>query len=230
MVPHVILHNVMSVDGRIDWITPDIGQFYEIASRWKEDATLAGCDTLLEAYPAEKITAEDDAAAEPPKGDPGDTRSLLVVPDSRGRLRTWHLLRREPYWRNVIALCSLATPKTYLDDLRRQQVDSIVLGEERVDLRAALEELNARYGVEVVRVDSGGTLNGVLLRAGLVDEVSVLVHPGLVGGMTPRSIYRAPDLTSPDGVVPLRLVDVEKREDDAVWLRYEVVKPRPKTS
>ena len=32
-----------------------------------------------------------------------------------------------------------------------------------------------------MRVDSGGALNGALLRAGLVDEISLLVHPVLVG-------------------------------------------------
>jgi len=52
-------------------------------------------------------------------------------------------------------LCSRATPQTYLDYLRQKQVEFIVAGDERVDLRAALEELNVRYGVKVIRVDSG---------------------------------------------------------------------------
>jgi 2,5-diamino-6-(ribosylamino)-4(3H)-pyrimidinone 5'-phosphate reductase len=87
-----------------------------------------------------------------------------------------------------------------------------------------LEELNTRYGVKVVRVDSGGILNGVLLRAGLVDEVSVIVDPCLVGGTTPRSMFVAPDLTSAEGVLASRLIHVEPVRGDAVWLRYEVVK------
>jgi 2,5-diamino-6-(ribosylamino)-4(3H)-pyrimidinone 5'-phosphate reductase len=32
-----------------------------------------------------------------------------------------------------------------------------------------------------VRTDAGGTLNGVLVRAGLVDELSVVVAPQLAG-------------------------------------------------
>jgi hypothetical protein len=35
--------------------------------------------------------------------------------------------------------------------------------------------------VQAVRVDAGGTLNGLLLRAGLVDEVSLIVAPYLAG-------------------------------------------------
>jgi 2,5-diamino-6-(ribosylamino)-4(3H)-pyrimidinone 5'-phosphate reductase len=107
--------------------------------------------------------------------------------------------------------------------LRARRVDYVVAGEERVDLGAALEALHARYGVRLVRVDSGGILNGALLRAGLVDEVSVLIHPSLVGGTTARSLYIAPDLDSGEGVIPLRLAHVEKMEGDVVWLRYEVI-------
>jgi 2,5-diamino-6-(ribosylamino)-4(3H)-pyrimidinone 5'-phosphate reductase len=76
----------------------------------------------------------------------------------------------------------------------------------------------------VVRVDSGGILNGALLRAGLVDELSLLINPGLVGGTTPRSAFVAPDLTSAGGVINLRLTHMEKVRGDVVWLRYEVVK------
>ena len=46
-------------------------------------------------------------------------------------------------------------------------------GTDRVDPTAALHELAGRYGVRAVRVDAGGTLNGHLLRAGLVEPHAV---------------------------------------------------------
>jgi 2,5-diamino-6-(ribosylamino)-4(3H)-pyrimidinone 5'-phosphate reductase len=98
-----------------------------------------------------------------------------------------------------------------------------MVGDDRVDLRAALECLADRHGVKTVRVDSGGTLNGVLLRNGLVDEVSVLVSPYLVGGVTPKSLFRAPDLTEVAGVIGLRLTGVEEARDGVVWLKYVVL-------
>jgi 2,5-diamino-6-(ribosylamino)-4(3H)-pyrimidinone 5'-phosphate reductase len=222
MLPRVILHNAVSLDGRIDWFIPDIGLFYELASRWNEDATLAGSDTVLD--PEAEVPEEDEQAFELPTRDPDDSRPLLVIPDSRGRVRTWHYWRKQPYWRDVIALCSHATPKSFLDHLRERHIATIVAGDDHVDLRAALQELNSRYGVKIVRVDSGGTLNGVLLRAGLVDEVSLLIHPSLVGGATPRSFLRAPDLSSSEGVVELRLTHFEKLNGDVVWLGYEVAR------
>ncbi|HWQ19726.1 MAG TPA: RibD family protein [Methanotrichaceae archaeon] len=223
MLPRVILHNALSVDGRYDWLKPDLAQFYGQASRWKEDATLAGSDTMIAALgdmPADDL----DVPAPQIEIDPEDKRALLIVPDSRGRIRCWNQVRKWPYWRDVVVLCSGSTPEDYLDYLQKVHVDHIIAGHGQVDLKAALEEINARYGIEMVRVDSGGALNGVLLRSGLVDEVSVMIEPCLVGGMTPCSIFRAPDLTSDEGSIPLRLIQMEKLKGEAVWLYYEVVK------
>ncbi|MGB3906034.1 MAG: RibD family protein, partial [Anaerolineae bacterium] len=224
MLPRVILHNMVSVDGRMDWFTPDIGLYYEIDARFQEDAMLSGSNTILAAPMEEEKPEEADQISEPPEVDADAARRLLAVVDSRGRVQNWRFLRRQPYWRDVVALCSSSTPQSYLKYLERQHVDSIITGDERVDLRVALEELNVRYGVQTVRVDSGGILNGLLLRAGLVDEVSVLLNPSLVGGTSPRSIFTAPDLASSERVIGLKLMHFERSESDVVWLRYEVVK------
>jgi 2,5-diamino-6-(ribosylamino)-4(3H)-pyrimidinone 5'-phosphate reductase len=50
-----------------------------------------------------------------------------------------------------------------------------------VDLRRALKLLESEFGAATVRVESGGELVGALLRATLVDEVSLVVHPIIVG-------------------------------------------------
>jgi 2,5-diamino-6-(ribosylamino)-4(3H)-pyrimidinone 5'-phosphate reductase len=224
MLPRVVMHNEFSVDGRMDWITPDLGQYYELASRWEANAILTSSNTVLAGYAQEEVPEEDETAFEPPQKDPDDPRPILVMVDSQGRIRFWHQLRKEPYWRDPVALCSRATPTRYLDYLEKRHIDYMVVGPDRVDMRAALEELNASYGVELVRVDAGGTLNGVLLRAGLVDEVSVLINPSLVGGWTPGSIFTAADLTSSEGVIKLKLTHVEQVKGDVVWLSYEVVR------
>jgi 2,5-diamino-6-(ribosylamino)-4(3H)-pyrimidinone 5'-phosphate reductase len=222
MLPRVILHNSVSVDGRVDGFVPDIGLHYEMASLWKADIHLAGSNTILSQ--GGEISTEDEETFQPGERDPDDPRSLLVIPDSRGRVRIWHTLRRSGYWRDVMALCSRATPKTYLDYLKERHIDHIIAGDDHVDMRSALEELSARYGAKTVLLDSGGTLNGILLRAGLVDEVSLLIHPCLVGGTTPGSFFRAPGMTVPEGEVKLKLARVEKVKEDIVWLRYEVVR------
>ena len=47
---------------------------------------------------------------------------LLVVPDSRGRIRNWLFWRYQPYWRDVVVLCSRATPGTYLEYLQEHSI------------------------------------------------------------------------------------------------------------
>ncbi len=224
MLPRVVLYNGVSLDGRMDWYTGDVGLYYQLAAHWDADATLSGSETMLAAAAAEGVTEDDLDPAEPSGSSPEDSRPLLVIVDSRGRFRHWRWMLKQAYWRGGVALCSRATPQSYLDYLGKSHVDHILAGEDQVDLRAVLEELAARYGVEVVRVDSGGALNGALLRAGLVDEVSVLINPCLVGGTSPRSIFVAPDLISGEGVIPLKLTHVESVADDSLWLRYKLVK------
>ena len=228
MLPRVVLHNAVSLDGRIEGFPLDLEQYYELASTWKEDATLAGSQTFLKA--ADEAPPEDESAFLSPEADPEDRRPLLVIPDSRGHIRSWHYLRSLPYWRGFVALCSRSTPREYLQYLEERHIDCIITGDDHVDLQASLEQLASRYGIKVVRVDAGGTLNGLLLRQGLVDEVSLLVYPSLVGGERQSSIFRAPDLAAAsapawqgsDGVISLYLIDAQRLKGDVMWLRYKV--------
>jgi 2,5-diamino-6-(ribosylamino)-4(3H)-pyrimidinone 5'-phosphate reductase len=89
-------------------------------------------------------------------------------------------------------------------------------------MRAALEVLNEKFGVKVLRVDSGGTLNSVLLHAGLVSEVSVLVHPFIAGGKADPSLSDPLKAGIADLQVPLRLQSTEVVGHGIVWARYLV--------
>lgn len=222
MKPYIILFNAVSLDGRFDNLDVDLGQFYGLAGTWGEDASLAGCDTLLQVYDMDNVTPETEEDFVPPQVEAEDTRPWLVVPDSRGRLRTWHMLRKEPYWKDIVVLCSKSTPADHLKYLEERHIQTIVTGDDHVDYRSALEELNRRFGIKKVRVDSGGTLNGILLREGLVDEVSLLVHPALIGGLSPRSFFRAPDLDSKEGIISLKLSQLEKIGENLIWIKYLV--------
>lgn len=58
------------------------------------DAILSGSGTILA---MEEPIPEEIPEEVEPKVDPGDERPLFVVPDSKGRIRIWHWLRRQPY-------------------------------------------------------------------------------------------------------------------------------------
>ena len=222
MLPYVILHMGISVDGRIDWGGGADNPYYELVEQFTADTDISGSNTILKAqFPDEPQSAlgkvYDDWVKKP-------ARPLHVIVDSQGRIKNWEIIKKQPWWRGYVSLCSEATPESHLEYLNELGIRCIISGKQKVDLRAALEVLNTQFGTRRVRVDSGGTLNGVFLRAGLVDEVSVIVSPSLVGGITPKTMFVAPDLETEDGVIPLILVHVEKIRERYVWLRYKVQK------
>jgi 2,5-diamino-6-(ribosylamino)-4(3H)-pyrimidinone 5'-phosphate reductase len=220
MLPKVLVHVSVSADGRIDGGMHDLATYYALAGSWKEDATLAGSDTI--AYWDDKVSLEDESAFVEPEFDPKDDRAILAVIDSKGKVRSWHAARASGYWSRFVALCTSSTPKEYLEYLKKRHIDIMIAGKDRVDLKKALEALNRRYGVRRVRVESGGVLNGLLLRAGLVDEVSMVINPELVGGKSPKYFFMAEDLKGPEGALKLRLVGVKELKKGTVHLRYKL--------
>lgn len=203
MRPHVVVHVAVSADGSTSGFEPDVGRFYELAQSWQEDVTLAGADTIL---------AQEAALAAAPRPGPAADGPLLAVVDGRSRVRAWDALRDCGHWSGVVALRSVGTAH---DDAA---VPEITAGGERVDLRAALDALAEREGADVVRVDSGGGLNGALLRAGLVDEISLLVHPCLAGeGGRPWTG------SEPVPAMSLERLAADRLDGGLDWLRWRVV-------
>jgi 2,5-diamino-6-(ribosylamino)-4(3H)-pyrimidinone 5'-phosphate reductase len=224
MLPRVILHTATSLDGRITNFPADLDLFYSLAAKWNPDAILFGSETVLAAVrenPALEVPPEHTEIFTPPKGTP-DPRPLLVVADSRGRVRCWDAIRKWPYMRDLLVLCSSATPQEYLDYLADRKIGSVIAGADRIDMRAALTELNRLYGVKTVRVDSGGTLNSVLLQAGVVEEVSVLIHPFLAGGPPGPTMFDPAKAGFPDIQVPLMHKAMDVLGNGIIWARYSV--------
>jgi len=214
MKPRVTSHVGVSVDGRLDWLSEQMWLYYDLAAKLGADAMMSGSGTILAAYPDSDDTPIESTSM--------DSDLELIVVDSRGRIRNWRRIQSEPWWGNCIVICSETTPAAYIEYVRDVGVSQIIAGEDRVDLAAALEQLRVRFGIEHLRIDSGGILNGELLRAGLVDEVSVLIEPRLVGGTSPKSFFTAPDLGSRQETIPLELLHVEQMAEGFVWLRYAV--------
>jgi hypothetical protein len=149
----------------------------------------------------------------------------FTVVDSRGRVRWKHKGSHE--WQ-LLALVSMATPAPYLAFLRRDRIPYLVVGDNHVDLVEALHRMSARLGVTCVVSQAGGGLNGVLLRAGLVDELHMLIAPRLIGGFGTPTAFDGPQLGLDESPTPLRLMSVRSETDGMVWLRYEVVGSRYK--
>lgn len=216
MKPKVVMHTQISLDGRIRGFE-DTGIYYRLSYRFNSDMILFGAKTVAAA--AEKFPPEKEEDFFKPADDPNDTRPLAIVPDSRGSLRNLHLFRNMPYLRDVIVLVSQATPQAYLDYLKERNYDFITAGDDHVDYRKAFEILSDRYNCKTIRTDTGGTLTNVLLRQGLIDEISLVISPVLVGTAVPNLF----ESLSLQDKIRLELISHEAVDRDYVSLIYRVL-------
>lgn len=184
--PEVIMHNSVSLDGRVTGFGVDMGLHYGIVGSYGADAYCAGSNTAKTGIFMSSSEAPPETPEDLRRPERGAGLSWWVVPDTRGVLKgLLHVLRRFEYCRDVIVLVSEATGADYVEYLDERGYDHLLCGRDRVDFGRAFALLAERYGVKRVLVDSGPTLGGVLLRAGLVDELSLLVHPAFAGAGAP---------------------------------------------
>jgi 2,5-diamino-6-(ribosylamino)-4(3H)-pyrimidinone 5'-phosphate reductase len=228
--PRVICHMMSSVDGRIvpgDWpISAEARRHYELVhATYDADGWICGRVTMepfaksvrSDAEVAREHVRESRASREDFIAE-GSHDSFAFAIDASGRL-AWE--SSDIDGDHVVAILSERVSEEYLDFLRERGVSYILAGAREIDLPAALDRIGERFGVRTLMLEGGGRINGGMLRAGLIDEVSVLVAPVVDARIGTPALF---DLDVSDEVAPQRLVleQVEQRADDVLWLRYRV--------
>ena len=225
--PRVICHMMASVDGRIvvdGWpMSPEGRREYErVHASYEPNGWICGRVTMEPfaggVRPEAEVAREHAGGA--PREDfraPGEHDSFAFAIDPSGRL-AWE--SSDIDGDHVVAILSERVSDEYLAFLRERGVSYLLAGARDVDLALALEKVGARFGVRTLMLEGGGRINGGMLRAGLIDEVSVLVAPVADGRIGTPALF---DVDG-DGVAPCRLAleGVERRADDVLWLRYRV--------
>jgi riboflavin biosynthesis pyrimidine reductase len=112
----------------------------------------------------------------------------------------------------------------YLAGLRKDAVSYIFAGERDLDLGLALEILNRELGIKRLLVEGGGGANGSFLRAGLIDEISLVICPAVDGAKGAPSVFDSSDQDAgaPAPVRSMTLESSQVLEGGAVWLRYRL--------
>ena len=220
--PYMICHMMMSVDGRIDCgMTVKIAgadEYYETLNALEVPTTLSGRVTAqLEMAENGVFTAKNPAETMGKEGfsKKREAGGYEVVVDTKGTL-LWQDDRESD--KPLIIITAEGVAKEYLAYLDSLGISWIACGEKRIDLQRAAEILSAEFGVERMAIVGGGTINAAFLNAGLLDEISILLGPGIDGrkGMT-ATFDGLPMDTEP---VNLKLTHVQGYENGAVWLRY----------
>jgi riboflavin biosynthesis pyrimidine reductase len=226
--PYVICHMVASIDGRTlisRWRPTDAtnrAQFAELHERLAVDAWLVGRATgaayakagpypalASETYPRKPWFARRDAVA------------YGVVLDAQGKI-AWG--RGDIGGDPIVVVLSEQVSDSHLAGLRRDGVSYLFAGKDQLDLALALEALNRELGIKRLEVNGGGITNGSFLRAGLIDEISLAIYPGVDGAKGAPSVFDSTD-DNPDAPAPIAALALESSEvlpGGAIWLRYRL--------
>src|SRR5271157_2482531 len=146
-------------------------------------------------------------------------RCIQISADTTGRLR-WS--SNDLSGDHLICVVSELAPTDYLAMLREKEISYVVSGSSSVDLVRVVELLREHFNIRTLLLEGGGHINGAFLQVGLLDEVSLLLLPGIDGRHDVASVFDGVDPAS-HTAVSLTLRSVEQRESDALWIRYEVV-------
>ncbi len=189
--PFVFSKLAMSLDGRTAmasgesrWITCPESRHDVHRLRARSCAILTGIGTVLADDPF--LTARDSAQ------NSMNRQPARIVVDSRFRLPPTAKLLTQP---GRTLLLGLEAEAAKADALRKAgaEIHFLPAGlDGRVDLNAAMELLGQLQFNEVM-VEAGATLNGELLRDGLVDEYVVYLAPCVLGDEG-RGLFHLPGL------------------------------------
>lgn len=227
MKPHVIIHMSTSLDGRT------------LPSRWRpqrENATahyerlhnelgggawLVGRTTGQEfakrdVYPTKTTETYPRTPWLPKRGASG----YGVVLDAHGKI-AWG--RADIGGDPIVVVLTEQVSDAHLAGLRADGVSYFFAGKSELDVPLALETLNRELDVKRLLLEGGGLTNGNLLRAGLVDEISLLLCPFVDGAPGAPALFEATRETErASAVQDLERISSEALDDGVMWLRYRV--------
>lgn len=223
--PYIIVHMMMSVDGRIDCdMTAQLqgtNEYYQTLQDINAPTTLSGRVTAeLELAKSGKFNSHDSNIVGVEKFSKKlDNAGYNVIVDTKGTL-LWD--DDAQYSRPHIIITSQQVKPDYLDYLDSKNISWIVTGESKIDLKRATEILKQEFNVERMAIVGGGNIDGSFIDEGLVDEISLLIGAGVDGRANMTAVFDGRANDQP--IVPLQLKSVQKYDDNAVWLRYTIKK------
>jgi riboflavin biosynthesis pyrimidine reductase len=125
---------------------------------------------------------------------------------------------------HVILLITHRASHPYRAHLRKAGVSYLICGKTRVDLPLALNKLHKKFGLKKLMLQGGGTFNGSMLQAHLVDEISHVVVPIVdAGGPTIPGLFDTPGKPPREAVASLREISHKKLKGGVHWYRYRII-------
>jgi riboflavin biosynthesis pyrimidine reductase len=227
MKPRVICLMTASVDGRT------------LSSRWRPKGAAGDLfervhDKLSgDAWLVGRVTGQEFAKGKPypvstketfprePWLARRDTRVYGVVLDAHGRI-AWG--RSDIGGDPIVVVLSETVSNAHLAGLRSEGVSYIFAGKSQLDLALTLDILNRKLGVKRLLLEGGGGTNGAFLRAGLIDELNLVLCPAVDGAKGAPSVFDSiePEADQRAPITTMTLESSEALEGGAMLLRYRI--------
>lgn len=221
--PYIICHMMAAIDGRIDCGMTEkmqgVKEYYSTLDALKATGFVSGRVTaeLEMALPGKFHAQNMEALWQEGFSKKVQAKAYNVAVDTQGTL-LWNEEHNADT--ATIILTSERVTKEYLAYLDSKNISWIACGREHIDLARASEILHDEFGVERVAVVGGGHINAGFLDAGLLDEVSVLLAPGIDGRGGMAAMFDG--LPMDREPYQLKLESVQPFDDGAIWIRYKV--------
>jgi riboflavin biosynthesis pyrimidine reductase len=227
---HVICHMVSPLDGRLlvgPW-APDGSalkraihdKYQRLHAAFGADAWLAGT-TTMEDFATGAAAVHEPHASKPARPwhlADGEVRHFAIAIDRHARLHWRSATADEGH---VVVVLGASVPDTHLAELAAAGVSYLVMPADEIDLRLMLNELHTRLAIRTVLLEGGAKINGAFLKAGVVDEISLLLAPAIDGSTGSPAIFEAGE-NGLGRAGRLELLSAEPVAAGAVHLRYQV--------
>lgn len=228
MKPYVLCHMLCSIDGRI------------LGSRWRPTGNVV--PGLFEKLHDElgggswlcgRVTAQEFARVKTGTYPPSDRKFPRTAWFARRDVPAWGIFldaHGKAVWGRsdiggdaILVILTESVSDSHLAGLRAEGISYIFAGSTTIDLAQALEILNAELGIERLLLEGGGGANGALLRAGLVDEISLVVCPVIDGSAGAPAVFDSGGVDL--GRAPIGRMELASHtvlDGGVVWLRYRL--------
>jgi 2,5-diamino-6-(ribosylamino)-4(3H)-pyrimidinone 5'-phosphate reductase len=217
-----------SVDGRIKqniWGFKNHHKYFEeTAEKIKADAWLVGRVTMQEFSSKRKPKRAKKRVAIPKTDFVGmKSKTYAVVIDPSGKC-FWdsNMVSTE----HVIEVLTEKVSSSYLQHLQEKKVSYVFGGKESLDLAVVLTKLHELFDIKTLRIDGGGHVNGSFLKAGLIDEFSLVLAPVADGTIGQPSVFEVEEGFGRRKATQFILKSVKRIYRDFLWIRYEVARKK----
>jgi 2,5-diamino-6-(ribosylamino)-4(3H)-pyrimidinone 5'-phosphate reductase len=124
-------------------------------------------------------------------------------------------------------LLLVTTNKNHVAYSLKDKYDNLeILYYDKLDPKVLLEDLYRKYNADRLTIQSGGTLNGLLVRNKLIDFVNIVIAPIIIGGKDVPTLVDGDGITDEKDLfklLPLQLLECNKLEDSYIQLKYKVL-------